>query len=79
MKKYTANYAFTNPNFVVQNLLENEIETQDKGLLFVLKNILQRGFPTILSAIVRAKLVIVRRFLCVHLSNIDNFLDSIVT
>lgn len=56
MKKYTANYAFTNPNFVVQNLVENEVETRDKALLFVLKNILQRGFPTILSEYLQEKL-----------------------
>ncbi|MEZ5058983.1 MAG: DUF559 domain-containing protein [Saprospiraceae bacterium] len=56
MKKYTANYAFTNPNFVVQNLVENEVEIQDKALLFVLKNILQRGFPTILSEYLQGKL-----------------------
>jgi ATP-dependent DNA helicase RecQ len=56
MKKYTANYAFTNPNFVVQNLVENEAKIQDKALLFVLKNILQRGFPTILSEYLQEKL-----------------------
>lgn len=49
MKKYTANYALTNPNFVIQNLVENEIESQEKGLLYVIKNILQRGFPTLMS------------------------------
>lgn len=56
MKKYTANYAFTNPNFVVQNLVENEANIQDKALLFVLNNILQRGFPTILSEYLQEKL-----------------------
>lgn len=54
MKKYTANYAFTNPNFVVQNLVENEIE--DRALLFVLKNVLQRGFPTIPSVFLQEQL-----------------------
>lgn len=50
MRKYTANYAFTNPNFVVQNFVPNEIENSvEKSLLFVLRNLLQRGFPTILS------------------------------
>ncbi len=56
MKRYTANYAFTNPNFVVQNFVENEIEIQGKALLFVLKNILQRGFPTILSEYLQGEL-----------------------
>lgn len=49
MKKYTANYTYTNPNFVIQNLVENQIQTDFLPLLFVIKNILQRGFPTTLS------------------------------
>lgn len=49
MKKYTANYAYTNPNFVIQNLVENPIDSDLKPILCVLKNILQRGFPTTLS------------------------------
>ncbi|MBN1182178.1 MAG: DEAD/DEAH box helicase [Bacteroidales bacterium] len=49
MKKYTANYAYTNPNFVIQNLIENPIDTDLLPILFVIKNILQRGFPTTLS------------------------------
>jgi len=49
MKKYTANYTYTNPNFVIQNLVENPIDTNLLPLLYVLKNILQRGFPTTMS------------------------------
>lgn len=49
MEKYTANYVLTNPNFVIQNLIKNETELQGKPLLYILKNLLQRGFPTILS------------------------------
>jgi len=56
MKKYTANYAFTNPNFVIQNLVENEVELPEKSLLYVLKNILQRGFPTLMSEYLRSKI-----------------------
>ena len=56
MKRYTANYAFTNPNFAVQNLVKNENEIEDKVLLYVLKNILQRGFPTILSEYLQGEL-----------------------
>ena len=56
MKRYTANYAFTNPNFVIQNLVENKVEIKDKALLFVLRNILQRGFPTILSEYLQGEL-----------------------
>ena len=49
MKKITANYALTNPNFVIQNLVSREKELPEKPLLYILKNILQRGFPTIMS------------------------------
>ncbi len=48
-KKFTANYAFTNPNFVIQNLVENPIKSEYLSVYFVVKNLLQRGFPTILS------------------------------
>ena len=49
MKKFTANYTYTNPNFVIQNLVENTTQSENLSLLYVLKNILQRGFPTSLS------------------------------
>ncbi len=68
MKKYTANYAFTNPNFVIQNLIENTITDREVlPLLYVLKNLLQRGFPTTLS-----------KYLQSHLGEVhllDNFKD----
>lgn len=57
MRKYTANYAFTNPNFVVQNFVTNEhSDESEKALLFVLRNLLQRGFPTILSKFLQNEL-----------------------
>lgn len=49
MKKYTANYTYTNPNFVIQNLVVNPIKSDLLPILYVIKNILQRGFPTTLS------------------------------
>jgi ATP-dependent DNA helicase RecQ len=49
MKKYTANYTYTNPNFVIQNLVENPNKSDLLPILYVVKNILQRGFPTTLS------------------------------
>lgn len=56
MKKYTANYTNTNPNFVIQNLAENQANTDLLPILYVLKNILQRGFPTTLSKYLQSKL-----------------------
>jgi len=49
MRYYTANYTYTNPNFVIQNLVSNQINSDLLPIICVLKNILQRGFPTTLS------------------------------
>lgn len=56
MKKYTANYSYTNPNFVIQNLVENPIKTELLPILYVIKNILQRGFPTTLSKYLQSQI-----------------------
>jgi ATP-dependent DNA helicase RecQ len=55
MKKFTANYAWTNPNFVIQNLVEGA-RPEYYPLLCVIKNILQRGFPTTMSKFLQEKL-----------------------
>lgn len=46
MKKYTANYACTDPNFVIQNLSGRTIESEWLPMIYVAKNLLQRGCPT---------------------------------
>jgi len=56
MKKYTANYTYTNPNFVIQNLVTNQTNTDLLQTLYVVKNILQRGFPTTLSKYLQSHL-----------------------
>lgn len=56
MKKYTANYTYTNPNFVIQNLVTNQTNNDLLPVLYVLKNILQRGFPTTLSKYLQSQL-----------------------
>lgn len=56
MKKYTANYTYTNPNFIIQNLVERTTNTELIPILCVLKNILQRGFPTTLSKYLQDKI-----------------------
>lgn len=56
MQKYTANYALTNPNFVFQNLVTNEHEFPERPLLYVLKNILQRGRITKMSKFLQERL-----------------------
>ncbi|AHM63230.1 hypothetical protein D770_24925 [Flammeovirgaceae bacterium 311] len=49
MKKYSANYAYTNHNFVIQNLQESRIDGKYLPAICILKNLLQRGKPTIMS------------------------------
>jgi ATP-dependent DNA helicase RecQ len=56
MKKYTANYVYANPNFVIQNLITNQVNDDLAQILYVLKNILQRGFPTIFSKYLQSEL-----------------------
>lgn len=56
MKKYTANYTYTNPNFVIQNLVTNQTNPDLLPILYVTKNILQRGFPTTLSKYLQSEL-----------------------
>jgi ATP-dependent DNA helicase RecQ len=56
MNKYTANYTYTNPNFVIQNLVANQTNADLLPILYVTKNILQRGFPTTLSKYLQSQL-----------------------
>ncbi|MFY7840950.1 MAG: DEAD/DEAH box helicase [Lacibacter sp.] len=56
MRKYTANYTYTNPNFTIQNLVTNQTNTELLPILYVTKNILQRGFPTTLSKYLQSQL-----------------------
>ena len=59
IKKYTANYAYTNPNFVIQNLMGGSIDKDLYQVICVLKNILQRGFPTTLSQYLQEEIGII--------------------
>ena len=56
MRKYTANYTYTNPNFVIQNLESVENKSDLFPLLCVMKNLLQRGFPTVMSKFLQEKI-----------------------
>ncbi len=55
MNKYTANYAYTNPNFIIENLNKSK-DPFDIKSTYVLKNILQRGMPTTLSRFLQDKI-----------------------
>ena len=57
IEKYTANYAQTNHNFVIQNLDTSREKNEELlPILYVLKNILQRGCPTMMSKYLQEKL-----------------------
>jgi len=70
MRKYTANYTYTNPNFVIQNLLVNHRTNDLLPILYILKNILQRGFPTTLSKNLQRELG--------EIHNLENFNDRLL-
>ncbi len=56
MKKFTANYSHSNHNFVIQNLEGQRIDDECLPIVCILKNILQRGCPTLLSKFLQEKL-----------------------
>jgi len=55
MIKHTANYSHTNHNFVFQNLKENRISNEYLSAICIIKNILQRGTPTLMSDFLQQK------------------------
>jgi ATP-dependent DNA helicase RecQ len=56
MNKYTANYSYSNHNFVIQNLTGKRIDHEYLPVICILKNILQRGRPTLLSKFLQEKI-----------------------
>lgn len=53
-KSFSANYSFTNHNFIIQNLFDYSIKSDSQKTkylpaIYILKNMLQRGKPTLLS------------------------------
>lgn len=49
MKKYSANYSYTNHNFVIQNLTIPRKESRFLPAILIIKNLIQRGKPTLMS------------------------------
>ncbi|MCP9199027.1 RecQ family ATP-dependent DNA helicase [Gramella sp. GC03-9] len=49
MKNYSANYSYTNHNFVIQNLDGPRKESQFLPAILIIKNLIQRGKPTLMS------------------------------
>ncbi|MEQ9423783.1 MAG: RecQ family ATP-dependent DNA helicase [Cyclobacteriaceae bacterium] len=61
MKKYTANYSYSNHNFVIQNLNGERISNEYLPAICILKNILQRGKPTLMSSYLQEHLGSIHR------------------
>jgi ATP-dependent DNA helicase RecQ len=55
-KKFTANYIQSNHNFIIQNLPKIDKQNKHLPIIYVLKNILQRGTPTRPSKFLKANL-----------------------
>lgn len=56
MLRHTANYSNTNHNFVIQNISESRVDSDIIPAVCVIKNILQRGKPTLISSYLQGKL-----------------------
>ncbi len=56
VKKYTANYSYSNSNFVIQNMSGNHKKNKYYQAICILKNIIQRGNPTLTSVFLQQKL-----------------------
>lgn len=62
VEKYTANYAYTNHNFVIQNNKGSKnISNAYFPIICIMKNILMRGCPTLMSAYLQEKLGAIHR------------------
>ena len=71
MKKFTANYVHTNSNFIIQNLKEGQTTDEELyAFCCILKNILQRGVPTMMSEYLQGKLGVLHKK--------ENFKDSFI-
>ncbi|OCL93452.1 RecQ family ATP-dependent DNA helicase [Arcobacter porcinus] len=60
-KKFSANYTYSNHNFIIQNLLKNNIASNPNyskyiPAIYVIRNILQRGKPTLTSKYIQSKI-----------------------
>jgi len=53
---FTANYSTTNHNFVIQNLEGERVKNKYLPAILILKNILQRGKPTLMSKFLQSKI-----------------------
>ena len=63
MKKFTANYCHSNPNFIISNLPDNQKITPYTNIIRIVQNMVMRGSPTIASTYLRNELGLERDYL----------------
>ena len=56
MLRHTANYVHSNHNFVIQNISETRVDSEFIPAICVIKNILQRGKPTLMSTFLQGEI-----------------------
>ncbi|KZL88587.1 endonuclease domain-containing protein [Clostridium magnum] len=64
MIRYSANYAYTNNNFVIQNIDSKHINEKYYSIICIMKNLLQRGIPTRYSKFLEEKLGVIDLINC---------------
>ncbi|WP_017754968.1 RecQ family ATP-dependent DNA helicase [Calidifontibacillus oryziterrae] len=63
MDKFTANYCYSNSNFIITNLPNNQKLSPYTNMIRVVQNIIMRGSPTIASNFLRKELNLERDYL----------------
>lgn len=63
MDKFTANYCYSNSNFIISNLPNNQKVTPYTNIIHIVQNLVTRGNPTIASKFLRDALGLERDYL----------------
>lgn len=63
MLKFTANYCFSNSNFIITNLPDERVRNSYTDILNIVHNSVSRGTPTIASEFLRKELKLERNYL----------------
>ncbi|MBU3191751.1 hypothetical protein K9O30_20535 [Clostridium bowmanii] len=59
MFKYSANYSYTNNNFVIQNINTENRNKKHYTIICIIKNLIQRGTPTNISKFLESRLGVI--------------------
>lgn len=72
MEKFTANYCYSNSNFVITGLPTRKVLNQHTNLLNIVQNLICRGTPTIASEFLRKEFRLERNYI-EHLEEVKFF------